>query len=73
MEDWKSIAVYAADVLAASGYELVRRKSTSKAERRRQIAIAQSMRDALKAGTLVKERARSIDSVIERLESVLSL
>ena len=71
-EQCEAIAIYLADVLAASAFGLATKKSTSRSERRRQTEICQTALDSLKAGVLVNRFGpRPKESVITRLEEVL--
>lgn len=70
--DYEAIAAYFADVLAASAYDLLSKKSTSKTERRRQLSICTTALESLRAQRLIKARPSIRSNVMKRLEDILA-
>lgn len=68
--DYERMAVYFADVLAASAYDLLSKKGTSKAERGRQLRIRQTALESLRANHL-PPRPSTKAGVEKRLENIL--
>jgi len=71
-ENWRDVAVYFADILAASASMAFDRKTTSKSERRRQESIVRAAVYNLRAGRLWEGRRYRPEFVIERLDEVLA-
>jgi hypothetical protein len=70
-ENWRDVALYFADVLAASASMALDRKSTSKSERKRQEHIVRMVLTNVSAGYLWEGRRSQREFVIERLSRVI--
>lgn len=69
IQDWKNIAIYLADVCAATAESCMEKKSTPKHERIRQDSICTTAALSLKSGVLVGPTVKNRDAscVIDRL------
>lgn len=67
-EYWKGVALWLADVTAATAYDLIHRKSTGRGERERQARIAEITAAAIEGKGC--PRARDVEVVAERLREV---
>lgn len=70
-DNWKTLAIYLADVHAANAQMTLSRKSSSKLECNRQRNITNICLDGLTYGCLVGKIASSQESVIDRLIDIL--
>jgi hypothetical protein len=66
-DKWKDIAIYLADCHAATAYDLLAKRHTSKTERARQLMLVNTCLECLKTGELNHRKSR-LEDVISRLE-----
>jgi hypothetical protein len=71
-ENWRDVALYFADVLAASAAMALDRKTTAKCERKRQESIVRMAYHNVCAGYLWEGRRSQMSWVKERLERILA-
>jgi hypothetical protein len=71
MDNYKEIALYFADILAASAEHALSRSSTPQTERRRQLAIMDTVCDSLEARVLVRAVSRKEDAILSRAQDIL--
>lgn len=67
----QELANHFADILAASAYDLLSKKSTGKSERQRQISICKKAISGLRSGSLEGSRVSPAENVLLRLEKIL--
>jgi hypothetical protein len=68
--EWKNIAVWLADVTAATAYNYTT-KSASKAEKRRQISICSDLALMLETDSFMMRGPRNKEDVVNRLRSTV--
>jgi hypothetical protein len=71
-EKWRDVALYFADVLAASASRALDLKSTPKCERKRQEHIVRMVLTNVSAGYLWEGRRSQKEFVLERLQRIVA-
>jgi hypothetical protein len=69
LENWKKLACYLADVHAANAVEVLSKKSSSQAAKRRHAGIVETCLTGIKTGMLVGKISCKPEAVIARLEA----